>query len=302
MLLPRAILLPLLLAVVPAAAQTAPYRLQLGDTRVTALSDGNFDLSTEALLVEPRAGEVAELLAKAGKPATLPTAVNAFLVERDGHRVLIDTGSGTNLGPALGKVAAALDAAGVAPDTIEAVLITHLHPDHVGGLVTPEGKAAFPSATLWIESAEKAYWTDPANREKADAATRGTFDAVATALAPYLAAGKLASFDPGQPVVAGITSVALAGHTPGHSGYRIEGGGQTLLVWGDIIHAADVQFADPAITIRFDSDPAAAAAARLALLRDAANKGYWIAAAHIAYPGIGEVRAEGDHFAWASIE
>lgn len=302
MLLSRAILLPLLLAAAPAAAQTAPYRLQLGDTRVTALNDGVFELSSEALLIDPRPGEVAELLAKAGKPATLPTAVNAYLVERDGHRTLIDTGSGTNLGPALGKVAAALDTAGVAPESIEAVLITHLHPDHIGGLITADGKAAFPAATLWIEAAEKAYWTDPAEREKADAGTSGTFDAVAAALAPYIAAGKLSTFTPGQPVVAGIASVPLAGHTPGHAGYRVEGGGQTLLVWGDIVHAADVQFTDPAIAIRFDSDAAAAQATRAALFADAAARGYWIAAAHIAYPGIGEVRAAGDHFEWVSIE
>ncbi|AJP71800.1 MBL fold metallo-hydrolase [Sphingomonas hengshuiensis] len=302
MMLSRTLLLALAMAATPAAAQTAPYRLQLGDTAVIALSDGTFDLSTEALLIEPRPGEVAELLAKAGKPATLPTAVNAFLVERDGHRVLIDTGSGTNLGPALGKVGAALEAANIAPDSIEAVLITHLHPDHVGGLVTPEGKAAFPDATVWIETAERAYWTDPANREKADDAAKGTFDAVAAALAPYIAAGKVSTFAPGQEVVAGVTSVALAGHTPGHAGYRIEGGGQVLLAWGDIVHAADVQFTDPAIAIRFDSDPASAQAARLALFQDAAAKGYWIAAAHIAYPGIGGVRAADGHFEWVSIE
>ncbi|WP_448664775.1 MBL fold metallo-hydrolase [Sphingomonas sp. CJ20] len=301
-MLVRSLSLLLLTTATPAVAQTVPNTLQLGDTRVTALDDGVFALPSEQLLVEPRKGEVAELLQKVGKPPLVPTSVNAFLIERAGHRVLIDTGSGLTLGPTLGKVGAALEAAKIAPDTIEAVLITHLHVDHAGGLLRADGSAAFPKATVWIEAGELAFWTDPANRAKVDASVAGTFDAIGKLLAPYTAAGRVKTFRAGSEVVPGVRSVALPGHTPGHEGYRISGGGQSLLAWGDVMHVADVQFPDPAITIRFDSDQAQARAARIALLQAVASKGEWIAAAHIAYPGIGQIHAMDGAYHWVPIK
>jgi glyoxylase-like metal-dependent hydrolase (beta-lactamase superfamily II) len=88
------------------------------------------------------------------------------------------------------------------------------------------------------------------------------------------------------------------GHTPGHSIYAVESKGQKLVLWGDLMHVAAVQFAEPSVTIQFDSDSKAAAAQRKKAYADAAKQGYWVAAAHLSFPGIGQVRAEGKGYVW----
>ncbi|WP_244432003.1 MBL fold metallo-hydrolase, partial [Rhodopseudomonas sp. B29] len=96
----------------------------------------------------------------------------------------------------------------------------------------------------------------------------------------------------------GIRAIATHGHTPGHTSYEVTSGAQRLLVWGDLVHVAPIQFRDPAITLTYDSDPFAAEDRRTTIFADAATEGTWIAAAHIAFPGIGHIVASGTRFAW----
>ncbi|NGY05744.1 MBL fold metallo-hydrolase [Solimonas terrae] len=276
----------------PSMAAAGFYRLPLGKFTVTALADGSFDMPAPKLLIEDQPGIVKQLLGAAGYGDTVPTSINGFLIDTGSKRVLIDTGSGGAMGPTTGKLLEHLRAAGYDPAQIDEILITHLHPDHFGGL-THDGRMVFPNAVLRMSAAELKFWVDDAKTASADARA---------ALAPYRAAGHLQPFAAGATLDPGITAVDTRGHTAGHSSYRIESEGKTLLVWGDLLHVAAVQFADPKVTIQYDTTPTAAEAQREKVLADAARSGEWIAAAHIAFPGIGHVVKAGDEYAWQPIE
>ncbi|WP_107966259.1 MBL fold metallo-hydrolase [Sphingomonas oleivorans] len=283
----------------PSSQTASPgvYRMTLGAFTIIALSDGSFDLPTDQLLIEPRPGEVKELLDRAGLPAAVPTAINAFLIDTGTKRILVDAGSGALLGPSLGKLLDNLRAAGYRPEQIDELLLTHLHPDHVGGLADG-GRMTFPNAVIRVDRSEAGFWLDKANRSRVDDSVKGSFDAALTSLQPYIAAGRLKQFEPGEKLEPGIMAVAMPGHTAGHTVYRIESRGQTMMMWGDIVHVAAVQFPDPRITIHFDSVTGEAEAARETAFGDATRKGYWVAASHIAFPGIGHVGSDGTGYMW----
>lgn len=280
-------------AAIPTQAVAAAgfYRLPLGKFTVIALADGGFDMPAPKLLQEDQPGIVKELLGEAGYTDSVPTSINGFLIDTGSKRILIDTGTGGALGPTTGKLLEHLRAAGCDPAQINEVLITHLHPDHFGGL-THDGKMVFPNAVLRVSAADVGYWVDNAKTASADATA---------ALAPYRTAGRLKTFAAGAPLEPGITALDTAGHTAGHSSYLIESDGKKLLVWGDLLHVAAVQFADPNVTIQYDSTPAEAEAQRLKVLADAAKNGEWIAAAHITFPGIGHVVKAGNGYAWQPV-
>ncbi|TCV93432.1 glyoxylase-like metal-dependent hydrolase (beta-lactamase superfamily II) [Luteibacter rhizovicinus] len=289
-------------ATAPMMQRQAPgfYRMMLGNDEIIALSDGTFDLPTDKLLVAPDPKRMATLLARAHDGTAVETTVNAFLVNTGSKLILIDTGSAELLGPTLGKVLDNLRAAGYQPEQVDEVLITHLHVDHVGGLLN-NGKPSFPNATVRVSKAEADYWLNPANKDKAPESVRSGFVGAAAALKPYIDAGRFKTFSGAAVLEPGITAVASPGHTPGHVSYRVESQGKTMLFWGDLVHVADVQFAAPAITIAFDSDQPAARSARTAAYADAARKGYWVAGAHLPFPGIGHVESTSGGNVWAPV-
>jgi glyoxylase-like metal-dependent hydrolase (beta-lactamase superfamily II) len=272
-----------------------------GGSRVIALSDGQFDLPAGRLLIGERPGQVDALLAQAGLAPVVRSAVNAFLIDTGGARVLIDAGAGELQGAGLGKLEASLRGAGYAPEDVDAVLLTHLHPDHVGGIAR-EGHRVFPTATVWVDAREVAFWCDSERRARVDESVRATFDGAIASLRPYMDAGRLRTFTPGEEPVHGIRALALEGHTQGHTGFRVESGGEGLVICGDVLHVAPVQLAQPRLAIRYDSEPARASDARERLLAEAAERGDWLAAAHAPFPGIGRVRREGQGFAWLPYE
>jgi glyoxylase-like metal-dependent hydrolase (beta-lactamase superfamily II) len=187
--------------------------------------------------------------------------------------------------------------AGYAPEQVDEILLTHLHKDHVGG-VLQAGKIAFPNAVLRVARADADYWRDAASRAGAPEFLRSFFDSAAEALAPYAAAGRLRPFDGDTEVVPGIRSVSEPGHTPGHTAYLVESRGQRLLVWGDIVHVAPVQLKDPRASLKYDTSDAAAQRTRRSLLERAAREHLWIGAAHISFPGLGHVRRDGAGYRW----
>jgi glyoxylase-like metal-dependent hydrolase (beta-lactamase superfamily II) len=117
-------------------------------------------------------------------------------------------------------------------------------------------------------------------------------------LKPYIAAGKFKPFSGDTDLIAGIRAVAVPGHTVGHTVYVVESQGQKLVLWGDLLHVAAVQFANPSVTIQFDTDAKAAAKQRKRAYADAAKHSYWVAGAHLAFPGIGHIRSEGQGYVW----
>ncbi|MCV2358450.1 MBL fold metallo-hydrolase [Paucibacter sp. TC2R-5] len=279
-------------AAAPQVKTQAPgyYRMLLGDFEITAISDGTVALPMDKLLTQAAPGEVKAALERAYLKLPLETSVNAFLVNTGSKLVLIDTGAAGLFGPTLGRLMGNLKAAGYSPEQIDEVYITHLHGDHMGGLVSPEGKPAFPNAVLRMDKAEADHWLSSEKMAKAAAEDQSGFKSAMATLKPYQDAGKLLTFSGSTQLVPGISSIATPGHTPGHSVYAVESQGQKLLVLGDLIHVAAVQFPNPAVTIAFDSDAKEAAPQRQKVFAEAAEKGYYLGVAHVSFPGLGQLR------------
>jgi len=288
-------------AAAPLAKTQGPgyYRMMLGDFEVTALNDGTVDLPVEKILHQP-APKTQKALEKSFLKTPLETSVNGYLVNTGSKLILIDTGAAGLFGPTLGKLAANLKAAGYAPEQVDEIYITHLHPDHVGGLAQA-GKAVFPNAVVRADKHDTDFWLSKVNMEKAPADSKGFFQGAMASLSPYTDAGKLQPFEGDTELAPGIKAVSSHGHTPGHTSYEIESKGQKLVLIGDLMHVQSVQFDDPSVTIAFDSDSKAALAQRKAAFADAAKQGYLIGAAHLQFPGLGHLRAQGKGYAFVPV-
>lgn len=286
-----------------ATAATPPQagyqHVQIGRTVVTALSDGTIALAPHKLLTNTTAAHVKARLAEHFHGEGVDISVNAYLFRTGPHLVLVDAGAGDLFGPTLNKLPASLKAAGVAPEEITDILISHIHTDHTGGLTNASGRV-FPNARLHLDQRELDYWMNRSNRDKAADAARKNFDDAEAKIQPYLDAGKVTPFNGASVVLPGVRSIPTPGHTPGHSLYALESNGEKLVFWGDLMHIAEVQMAEPEVTIAFDVDPRAAAIARKKAFADAANGNYMIAADHIAFPGLGHLRKERHGYSWVA--
>ncbi|MEQ1685531.1 MAG: MBL fold metallo-hydrolase [Burkholderiaceae bacterium] len=289
-------------AAAPQVKTQAPgyYRVMMGDFEVTALSDGTVALPVDKLLTGTTAAKTQKTLARSFLKAPLDTSVNAYLINTGTKLVLIDTGAAGLFGPTLGNLITNLKAAGYQPERVDEIYITHMHGDHVGGLMAAD-KPAFPNATVRADKHDADFWLSQANLDKAPADMKGAFQGAMLSLNPYVASGKFKAFDGDTELVPGIKAVATRGHTPGHSIYKVESQGQTLVLWGDLMHVAAVQFAEPGVTIQFDSDSKAAAAQRKRAYAEAAKNGYLVGSAHISFPGLGHLRVQGKGYEWVPV-
>ncbi|MDQ1923579.1 MBL fold metallo-hydrolase [Massilia pseudoviolaceinigra] len=281
-------------------AQAGYYHFKVGNVNVTALSDGTLAIPPGDLLTNVAPGQVAARLAATFQGTHVHASVNAYLIESGSRLVLVDTGSGELYGPTLNKLVASLQAVGYQPGQITDILITHIHTDHTGGLMNGQ-RMVFPNATLHVDARELDYWMSATNRARAPDNKRQHFDEALMKVRPYVDAGQVKPFHGATQLVPGLRSVPSYGHTPGHSFYVLESGGEKLVFWGDLLHVAEVQMPDPAVTIVFDVDPVAAAAERKRAFAEAAREKYWVAGDHIAFPGVGRLRADGDGYRWVPM-
>jgi len=294
---------PMAQAAAPQVKTQAPgfYRMMLGDFEVTALFDGTLDLEPRKLLTNTTQEQVGKLLDRGFEKDAVPTSVNGYLINTGSKLVLVDTGAGGLFGPTLGNLQANLKAAGYQPEQVDDVLITHMHGDHVGGLVQ-DGKLVFPNATIHVGQEDADFWLNKANLEKASAEMKGFFQGAMASLNPYVEAGKFKGMKGGTELAPGIKAVPAHGHTPGHNIYVVESKGQKLVLWGDLMHVAAVQFAQPQVTISFDVDSKPAAVERKKAYADAAKGRYLVGSAHLPFPGLGHVRAEGKGYVWVPVD
>lgn len=278
------------------------YRLMLGQFEVTALYDGAIDLD-EKLLKNIDKRDIQRLLAREFlKGPKVQTAVNAYLVNTGNKLVLIDAGAAKLFGPGLGNIVDNLRAAGYTPEQVDTVLVTHLHGDHINGLVTPDGQRVFTNAEVWSAKADNDFWLSEAIANQAPKDFQPFFKMSRDAAAPYLAAGKWKTFDSDRELLAGVSSVDTHGHTPGHASYLFQSGDQRLLVLGDLVHNHAVQFAHPEVAFEFDNDPKQAVATRKRIFHKAAREKLMVAGMHLPFPGVGHVRKEAKGYAWVPAE
>ncbi len=289
------------LAAAPMVKTQAPgyFRIMLGDFEVTALNDGTIDLPVDKLL-HAKPEKIQKALSESFEKAPVETSVNAFLINTGSKLVLIDTGAGALFGPTVGRLLTNLKAAGYQPEQVDEIYITHMHGDHVGGL-TPGGSALFPKAIVRADKRDADFWLSKANMDAAPADKKGFFQGAMKSVEPYVKADHFKTFNGDTELVPGIKSTATYGHTPGHTSYIVESKGQKLLLTGDLIHVAAVQFPDPTVTIDFDSDSKAAMAQRLKAFSAAAKDGTMLGAAHIQFPGLGHLKAAGKSYQWVPV-
>lgn len=274
------------------------YRFQLGAFEITTLSDGTVPQHMDRLM-QAKPGQVLALLNEHFQTLPVETSMNAFLINTGKQLLLVDTGAGSSFGTDVGNhLLRNIRSAGYSAEQINAVLLTHVHGDHSGGLIDAQGNAVFPNAEIYLAKEELSHWLSDAARTQAQAHHQPMFDAGRAALAPYLKLQRVRTFSSGELLFPGICTLSSPGHTPGHSFFHIQSDNKTLVIWGEVVHAAEVQFPEPTITIAYDTDPSAAARMRLAPFTDAAQHGYWVAAPHIAFPGIGHVRQKAGQFEW----
>lgn len=268
------------------------YRRRVGEMIVTALHDGNLDLPMASFVgLLPEDGEA--MFTAAFRPTTPRLSVHCFLVQNADRIVLVDAGGAGSAYPALGDMRANLRAAGVTPEQVSAVLLTHMHGDHAAGLVDESGRPVFANADLLIHASDIAHWTNGENEARAPAARRSAFALARRVLPAY--GERVRPFHEGD-VSPGISAVHLRGHTPGHSGFLLRSGAERLLIWGDIVHAPEIQFARPDVTTAFDVEPAKAAATRQRIMASAAMEQMPVAGAHLHFPPFGHVARAGAAF------
>jgi len=272
-------------------------RLAVGDFEVTALYDGYNDLSPD-LLKGLSPSKIRALIARNSMNTEgVQTSFNAFLINTGKQLILVDTGAGQCIGTTAGMLPANLRAAGYDPAQVEVVLLTHLHLDHVCGLVDAQHQPVFPNATVYAAKAEADYWLDTP-LASVPAKAQEFFKIARDSTAPYRAAGHFKTFVGTQLPVADVQAASEPGHTPGSTTYRFSSKGQSILFMGDLIHSVAVQFEHPEVSIGFDVDAQKAIASRDLVFRQVAKQQEWAAAAHLPFPGIGHITENGSRFQW----
>lgn len=261
---------------------TGVSHLKVGALDLWSISDGV--LPGHLISVEGVAEDATDAaLAESGGPH--PISVNMFLLRANGRLAVFD-GGGSNLYAPLGEFWGRLATLGVEPEQIDAVILTHMHPDHVGALVDTQGQARFPNAELIVHEDEIAFWSDHGNANRSVERVRPWFATATRAAAPYR--DRLRTFRGGD-VFAGVAAMPLPGHSPGHTGYMIGSGEDRVLIWGDIMHRQDLQARFPQGIIGFDASPQQAVETRKRLLDRVATDRERVLGMHLHFPGLHHV-------------
>ncbi|MCP3416581.1 MBL fold metallo-hydrolase [Bradyrhizobium brasilense] len=280
----------------PSTQVAGVYHRRLGDALVTGLSDGYVDMGYTIFRNIPEE-ETKAILARDHRTSPPRISVNAFAVRMDNRTYLIDCGSADLMGPTCGRLPANLAAAGIDPASVDAVLLTHVHPDHSNGLTdAATGTRLFPNAEVIVHENEINHWfNDEAMAKAAERPRRRYFEAGRTQLKPYMAADRVKTFRKGE-VLPGVTAIPIHGHTPGHAAYVVSCGGESMVVWGDTVHVPEIQVARPEVTMEFDTDPEAAAAVRQMMFDMVVTDDMLVGGMHLHFPGFGHMRREAGRY------
>jgi glyoxylase-like metal-dependent hydrolase (beta-lactamase superfamily II) len=296
-------------AAAPLAGKQAPsfYRSRLGDFEITVVSDGARPIPLPPAFVRNVGNE--EVL-KAAEAAHMPKGsivapFNPIVVNTGAKLVLIDTGYGPGLGPTVGLLPANLAAAGIDPKSIDIVLISHMHGDHILGLKTPDGALAFPNAEIKVPDVDWAFWMSDENMGKApDGFQKSSFGFNRKIFANLT--DKVTRYQWGKEVAPGITAVETRGHTPGHTSFAITSAGRQLFFQGDVTNVPELFLRNPEWQVMFDSEPETAVTTRRRVYDMASADKLLVAGYHFPFPGLGYIEKAGSGYqlvpaAWSPV-
>jgi glyoxylase-like metal-dependent hydrolase (beta-lactamase superfamily II) len=282
----------------PGSAATPLARIKVGRFTVTALTDGYADMPYG--FFPGRTAEQVEATAKArftARSSGIRFMFNQYLVEDGSSRILIDTGPAGSLGQT-GRLPQAIAARGLRPDQIDAVIVTHMHQDHLGGLVAG-GRRNFPNAEVYVDRRDVAHWTDPAKQAGAPDYLQNSFRLSSELVRLYPG---LQATQGDHPITRGVSLVDLSGHTPGHIGVRIEDGSESLIMVSDMLFPVVHPTMGTDVNFLFEQDRPAAQAMRARFFPRAAEEGALIAATHMPFPGLGRLVSDQGRLHWLPAE
>jgi len=280
-------------------------KLQLGDWTVCSLNDGYLDLDQRMFVdIEPAA--IRQQLLDSGvnciSDYIVRTQVHGYLVNTGAQLILVDTGCGAQGRLGTSCLIDNMRNLGYDPSQISLVLITHCDFDHIGGLLTADGNLVFPQASIYVPAIEANYWFSSYEESRASKDRLSCFALARKILGPYESKGKLRLIKSGETVIPGITAIDAFGHTPGHTAFLFSSKNENLLLWGDLVHSAGIQFEHLEWRISSDSDGGQAVESRKRLFGKAADEHLLVGGAHLPYSGLGYVSRQGEVFAWQPLE
>ena len=282
--------------VAPGEQAPAFYRFKIGELEVIRVHDGVAVRPLEAGFV--RNAELADVqaaLTAVFQPSdTIIIPFTTTVVRTPAHTVLIDTSLGEFAPPTAGAWRRNLAAAGVEPAAVDTIVVSHFHPDHIGGIRGKDGTLAFPGATVMVPDAEWGFWMDEGEMSRAPEAMQTGFANVRRVFAPM--AAEVVRFGEDQELVPGIRVIAAPGHTPGHSAFLVSDGEGRLLVWSDTTNRPELFVRNPTWQAMFDMDGELATATRLRLLDMAAAERLPVAGYHFPFPATGYIARDGDRY------
>lgn len=274
-------------------------RFFVGDIEVIALWDGYTPLPNA--IITGFDADVAKAAARAAyrtfDPAATAVSINGYIIKTAGKIIAVDTGAPAAMAPTVAHWSASLALAGLTLDQIDAVFVTHMHGDHVGGLVDLKtGGATMPDAELIAAQAEWDFTFSDEVYAALPEGFRANFDFSRLAVSSYKPRFNGIAMDTETEIAPGVQAIPLPGHTPGHMGLRIHQGGEQLLIWGDAIHFAAYQFMRPDWGVLFDADVEQAVKSRRRVLGEAAADRLRVAGMHLDFPAVGYVEADNDSY------
>lgn len=287
-------------ATAPASGNQVPgiYRLKVGSIEITALLDGHLGVKQDLIMgFNQQKAEAATRAAFRKNPypgSEMAIPVNGYVINTGDKLIAVDVGTANLFGPNLGHFKSNLEQAGYKAEDIDIVYATHLHPDHVGGLIDANGNSVFPNAELITHEVEWNFWLDDSILSNAPDGMKPFFQMARNAVKPFEKSRTLVQNE--QEIAPGIRVVGLPGHTPGHTGLHITSGKDELLIWGDVVHLTAFQFANPDWTIVFDVDQDLARKTRINILDRIATDRTPILGMHLDFPGVGHVARDGNAY------
>jgi glyoxylase-like metal-dependent hydrolase (beta-lactamase superfamily II) len=284
-------------AAAPMVGKQGPsfYRYKVGDFEVTALSEGVVrNPNVQNMAVNQQLPDIQKALSAAFLPTDhVVNQFNVLVVNTGRNLVLLDAGFGDNGAPTVGNLAANMQAAGIDPKTIDTVLISHFHGDHISGVRAKAGAALYPNAEIMVPSGEWEHWNDAGEESKAPQVWKGGFANVKRVFSPI--AKDVKQYEHGKELVPGITAVDARGHSPGHTAFLVASGNGKLLVTSDLVNH-QILVRNPEWSLWADMDAAMAVTARKRLLDMAATDRIQIAAYHLPFPSTGFISKQGNGY------